>query len=136
MGEGDIGPKVRMCLPAAHESLPLIRKVIATLIGAQALTPRRQEQVLLAVGAAAADAVRHMARDGRSPREVVIEGRVGEGRLVITVIEDGPGIALLAGTDDVLGALALIGAFADRVDLGAGSDGGASTQMSFSLSGT
>lgn len=136
MVKGDIGPQVRLCLPATSESLPLIRRVIATLIGAQALPPRRQEQVLLAVGAAAADAVRHAACDSRPRREVVIEGRVREGRLVITVIEDGPGIATLVGTGDVLGGLALIGAVADRVELGTGSGGGASTQMSFSLSGT
>jgi hypothetical protein len=132
MGKADLGPQVRLCLPAAPESLPLIRRVIATLIGAQALPPRRQEQVLLAVGAAAADAVRH----SPSPRQVVIEGQVREGRLVITVIEGGPGTSVLMGTGDVLAGLGLIGALADRLELGAGSDGGSATRMSFCLSGS
>jgi anti-sigma regulatory factor (Ser/Thr protein kinase) len=128
-------PEIRLCLPATRASLPLIRHVIATLVGAQALPPRRQEQVLLAVAAASADAVRHAVRDGPPPREIVIEGRVRAGRLIITVIEDGPGIAPLVGTGDVHGGLALIGAVADRVEMGAGSGGGATTRMSFCLTG-
>jgi hypothetical protein len=136
MREGDMGPQVRLCLPATSASLPLIRRVIATLIGAQALPPRRQEQVLLAVGAAAADAVRNALRDGPPTQQVVIEGRVGDGRLVITVIEDGPGVVLLVGSDDISAGIGLIGAFADRVELGTGSDGGSATRMSFSLSGS
>jgi anti-sigma regulatory factor (Ser/Thr protein kinase) len=128
-------PEIRLCLPATPASLPLIRHVVATLVGAQAWPPRRQEQVLLAVAAASADAVRHADRDGPLPAEIVIEGRVRIGRLVITVIEDGPGIAPLVGSGDVSGGLALIGAFADRVEMGPGRAGGASTRMSFCLSG-
>jgi anti-sigma regulatory factor (Ser/Thr protein kinase) len=128
-------PQIRLMLPAIPESLPLIRQVIATLVAAQAMTARRQEQVLAAVATAAADAVRHAYLDGPPPPELVIEGRVRGGRLVVTVIEDGPGIALLLGTGDVLGGLALIGAVADRLELGPGTAGGSSTRMSFSLVG-
>jgi anti-sigma regulatory factor (Ser/Thr protein kinase) len=127
-------PQIRLRLPAIAESLPLIRQVIATLVAAQALTPRRQEQVLVAVATAAGDAVRHAYRDEPPPRELVVEGRVCAGKLVITVIEDGPGISPLLDTGDVPGGLALIGACADRLELGAGAGGGSSTCMSFCLS--
>jgi anti-sigma regulatory factor (Ser/Thr protein kinase) len=129
-------PQIRLSLPAVRESLPLIRHVIATLVAAQALPPRRQEQVLSAVATAAADAVRHGYRDAPPPRELIIEGRVRAGKLVITVIEDGPGVALLLGTGDVPGGLALIGAWADRLELGSGAAGGSSTRMSFCLAGS
>lgn len=129
-------PQIRLTLPAIRESLPLIRQVIATLVAAQALTPSRQEQVLIAVATAAADAVRYAYRHTPPPGEIVIEGRVRAGTLVITVIEDGPGIAPLLGTGDVPGGLALIGACADRLELGPGTAGGSSTRMSFALAGS
>ena len=128
-------PLIRLSLPAVRESLPLIRHVVATLVEAQALPARRQEQVLLAVATAAADAVRHASRNSPPPGQLVIEGRVRGRKLVITVIEDGPGTAPLVGSGDVLGGLALIGAVADRLELGAAGDGGAATRMSFCLSG-
>jgi hypothetical protein len=126
-------PQIRLRLPAIIDSLPLIRQVIATLVAAQALAPQRQEQVMIAVVTAAADAVRHSRRDAPPPGEVVIEARVRARRLVITVTEDGPGIAPLLSTGDVPGALVLIGAFADRLELGPGAAGGSSTRMSFWL---
>lgn len=129
-------PQIRLSLPAIRESLPLIRQVIATLVASQALAPGRQEQVMAAVGTAATDAVRHAHRDGSPPREIVVEGRVRAGKLVITVIADGPGSAPLLGTGDVPGGLALIGAFADRVELGPGAAGGSTTRMSFCLPGS
>jgi anti-sigma regulatory factor (Ser/Thr protein kinase) len=129
-------PQIRLSLPAIPESLPLIRQVIATLVAAQALPAHRQEQVLIAVATAAADAVRHAYQSAPPLREIVIEGRVGGGKLVITVIENGPGIAPLLGTGDAPGGLALIGAFADRLELGPGTAGGSSTRMSFSLAGS
>jgi anti-sigma regulatory factor (Ser/Thr protein kinase) len=129
-------PHVRLCLPAVRESLPLIRHVVATLVQAQPLGPRRQEDVLVALGAAALDAVRHAVRDGPPPPAIVIEARVQATRLVITIIEEGPGIAPLIGTGDVPGSLALIGRFADRLELDRAADGGAATRMSFCLSGT
>jgi anti-sigma regulatory factor (Ser/Thr protein kinase) len=129
-------PQIRLSLPAIRESLPLIRQVIATLVAAQELTPRRQEQVLVAVATAASDAVRHAYRDAPPPREIVIEGRVGGGKLVVTVIENGPAIAPLFGMGDVPSGLALIGAFADRLELGPGTGGGSSTRMSFALAGS
>ncbi len=132
----DDTPQIRLSLPAIPESLPLIRQVIATLVAAQALPPRRQEQVLAAVATAAADAVRHAYRDAPPPGEVVIEGSVGAGRLVIMVSGDGPGIAPRLGTGDVPGGLALLAAFADRLELGPGTAGGSSTRMSFRLAGS
>lgn len=126
-------PQIRLALPAIPESLPLIRQVVATLVAAQTLPPRRQEQVLTAVATAAADAVRHAYRDAAPPCEIVIEGRVRDGKLVITVLEDGPGVAPLIGTGNVHGGLAVMGAFADRLELGCGAAGGSSTRMSFSL---
>ena len=128
-------PQIRLSLPAIRESLPLIRQLIATLVATQALTPRRQEQVLTAVATAAAEAVRHAYGDAPPTRAIVIEGRVRGGTLVITVIADGPGIAPLLGAGDMLGGLALIGAFADRLELGPGAAGGSSTRMSFCLTG-
>jgi anti-sigma regulatory factor (Ser/Thr protein kinase) len=129
-------PQIRLSLPAIRDSLPLIRQVIATLVGAQSLPPRRQEQVLIAVATAAADAVRHAYRDAPPPRELVIEGRVRAGKLIITVIEDGPGITPELGTGDVPSGLAVIAAFADRLELGPGAAGGSSTRMSFCLVGS
>lgn len=130
------GPQIRLRLPAIPDSLRLIRPVIATMVAAQALTPRRQEQVLFAVATAAADAIRHAQRDGPPSREIVIEAFVRAGKLVISVIEDGPGIAPLLGSGDVPGSLAVIGAFADRLELGSGDGGGSSTRMSFCLAGS
>jgi anti-sigma regulatory factor (Ser/Thr protein kinase) len=135
MTGGDPPPDVRLALPAVRASLPLIRHVVATLVEAQPLGPRRQEEVLLALSAAAADAIRHALRDGPPPPQIVIEARVRGGRLVISIIEDGPGVAPLIGTGDVPGSLALIGAVADRLELGRTTAGGASTRMSFFLSG-
>jgi anti-sigma regulatory factor (Ser/Thr protein kinase) len=131
----DPPPHVRLSLPAVRESLPLIRHVVATLVEAQPLGPRRQEEILLALGAAAADAVRHAVRDGPPAEQIVIEGRVRPGKLVLTVIEEGPGSTPLVGTGDVPGSLALIGAVADRLELGSVTAGGAATRMSFCLSG-
>jgi hypothetical protein len=128
-------PEVRLCLSAAPESLPLIRHVVATLVQAQPLAPRRQQRVLAVVAMAAQDAIRHAVPDGRAPSELVIEGRACAGRLVITIIEEGPGIASLIGTGDVPGSLARIGAVADRVELDRADGGGAATRMSFSLGG-
>jgi anti-sigma regulatory factor (Ser/Thr protein kinase) len=129
-------PQIRLTLPAIGESLPLIRQVIATLVAAQAIPPQRQEQVMLAVATAAGDAVRHACRDAPAPGEIFIEGRVRGRKLVITVIEDGPGITPLLGSGDVPGGLALIGACADRLELGRGAGGGSSTRMSFCLAGS
>jgi anti-sigma regulatory factor (Ser/Thr protein kinase) len=129
-------PQIRLTLPAIGESLPLIRQVIATLVAAQAIPPQRQEQVMLAVATAAGDAVRHACRDAPAPGEIFIEGRVRGRKLVITVIEDGPGITPLLGSGDMPGGLALIGACADRLELGCGAGGGSSTRMSFCLAGS
>jgi len=129
-------PQIRLRLPAISESLPLIRQVIATLVAAQALAPQRQEQVMLAVATASAGAVRHAFRHAPPPGEIVIEAGVRGGKLVITVIEDGPGITPLLGTGDVPGGLALIGACADRLEFGPGASGGSSTRMSFCLAGS
>jgi anti-sigma regulatory factor (Ser/Thr protein kinase) len=129
-------PQIRLSLPAIRESLPLIRQVIATLVGAQALTAQRQEQVMIAVATAATDAVRHASRDGPPAREIAVEGRVRAGKLIITVIEEGPGIAPLLGSGDVPGGLALIARFADRLELGHGTAGGSTTRMSFCLAGS
>jgi hypothetical protein len=128
-------PQIRLSLPAIDDSLPLIRRVIATLVAAQTLAPRRQEEVLIAVATAAADAVRDAHRDAPLTSDVVIEGRVRGGKLVITVSQDGPGAAPLLGSVDVLGGLAVIGACCDRLELGAGAEGGSSTRMSFTLAG-
>jgi anti-sigma regulatory factor (Ser/Thr protein kinase) len=133
MTEGS--PQIRLSLPAIRASLPLIRQVVATLVAANALPPRRQEQVLTAVATAAADAVRHAHRDTPPPGEIVIEGRVRAGKLVVTVIEDGPRVAPLLGAGGVPGGLALIGAFADRLEIGPGRAGGSATRMSFRLAG-
>jgi anti-sigma regulatory factor (Ser/Thr protein kinase) len=131
----EVPPQIRLSLPAISASLPLIRQVIATMVAAQTLAPRRQEQVLIAVASAAADAVRHAHRDAPPAGEIVIEGRVRGGKLVITVSQDGPGAAPLLGSVDVLGDLAVIGACCDRLELGADAEGGSSTRMSFSLVG-
>jgi hypothetical protein len=128
-------PQLRLCLPAVPESLPLIRHVVATLVQAQPLAPRRQQDVLSALATAAADAVGHAAHDRAAPSELVVEGRANARRLVITIIEEGPGIALLIGRGGVPGSLARIGAVADRVELGRADCGGASTRMSFRLNG-
>jgi anti-sigma regulatory factor (Ser/Thr protein kinase) len=125
-------PQICLRLPAIRESLPLIRQVIATLVAAQALAPRRQEQVMIAVATAAANAVRH----ALPLRQIVIEGRVTAGKLVITVFEEGPGIAPRLATGGVCGGLGVIGAFADRLELGPGAAGGSATRMSFSLAGS
>jgi hypothetical protein len=135
MTRGEPLPVVRICLPAVPESLPLIRHVVATLIQAQPLTPRRQEDVLGALAAAATDAIGHSRRDRPAPPELVIEGRVYARRLVLTVIEEGPGMTPLIGAGDVPSCLALIGAVADRLELGRGAAGGAATRMSFYLRG-
>jgi Histidine kinase-like ATPase domain len=129
----DPPPHLRLCLPAVRESLPLIRQVVATLVEAQPLPARRQEDVLLALTVAAADAVRHTQHDGSPTAQIVIEGRVRPGRLVITVIEDGPGMTSFVGAGYVLGSLAVMGAIADRLELGAARAGGAATRMSFCL---
>lgn len=131
----DSAPRVRLVLPAVRESLPLIHRVLATLVAAQPLGPRRQEQVLMALRAAVADAVRHADRDGQHPREVIVEGGVRGALLVITVIEDGPGIVPQLGSGDVPSGLALIGAVADRLELGGARSGRAATRMSFALTG-
>ena len=131
----DPPPVLRLALPAVRECQPLIRDVMATLVAAQPLGPHRQEQVLVALGVAVANALRHAVRDGPAPRELVIEGRVRRGRLVLTVIEDGPGIAPQLGSGDVPSGLALIGAIADRLELGGARAGRAATRMSFFLSG-
>jgi Histidine kinase-like ATPase domain len=133
MSGADPPPRLRLCLPAVAESLDLIRHIVATLVHAQPLAPRRQEDVLVALGAAAADAVRHAVREGPPPPQIVIEGRVGAGALVITIIEEGPGITPLLGSGDVPGSLAVVGAVADRLEFGPGAAGGASTRMSFCL---
>jgi hypothetical protein len=126
---------VRLALPAVRESLPLIRQVVATLVAAQPLRPDRQEDVLMALGAAVTDAIRHAVRDGPSAPQLVIDGCVRAGKLVITVTEDGPGIAPLVGAGEVPGSIAVIGAAADRLELGCAAAGGAAMRMSFFLNG-
>jgi hypothetical protein len=127
-------PQLRLCLPAVRGSLPLIRDVVATLVHAQPLAPRRQEDVLAALSTAAADAIGHAVRDRAAPSDLVIEGRANARRLVITIIEEGPGVASLIGSG-VPAGLARIGAVADRLELGCADGGGASTRMSFRLNG-
>ena len=124
-------PQLRLCLPALRESLPLIRRIVATLVEAQPLPAHRQEEVLLALSVAAGDAVRHAPHDGPPAAQIVIEGQVSSGRLVITVTDDGPGIAPFLGADNVAGGVALMGTIADRLELGPG----AATRMSFWLGG-
>jgi len=128
-------PQLRLCLPAVPESLPVIRHVVATLVQAQPLAPRRQQAVLAALATAAADAIRHAVGDRAAPSELVIEGQANSRRLVFTIIEEGAGIAPLIGDGGVPGSLARIGAVADRLELGRADGGGASTRMSFRLTG-
>jgi hypothetical protein len=126
-------PQLRLCLPAVPESLPLIRHVVATLVHAQPLAPRRQQAVMAALATAVADAIGHAVPDRAAPSELVIEGRANARRLVITIIEEGAGIAPLIGEGGVPWSLARIGAVADRLELGRADGGGASTRMSFRL---
>jgi anti-sigma regulatory factor (Ser/Thr protein kinase) len=120
-------PRLLLSLPAVRESLPLIRHVVATLVETQPLSARRQEDVLLALTIAVADAVRHAQPAGT---QLVIEAHVRARRLVITVTEKGPGVAPLVGAGEVPGSLAVMGSIADRLELGPAN----ATRMSFCLS--
>jgi anti-sigma regulatory factor (Ser/Thr protein kinase) len=128
-------PDVRLTLPAVRESVPLARHVLAGLIAAQPLSPRRQEQALLALSEAATHAVLHACPDQDGPGQLVVEGRAYADRLVLIVSGAGRGTGPHPGAPAVGTGLSVIAEIADQMGVVEARGGGTEVRMAFALGG-
>jgi anti-sigma regulatory factor (Ser/Thr protein kinase) len=124
-------PDVRLTLPAVRESVSLARHVLAGLIAAQPLSPRRQEQALLALSEAATSAVLHAGGDHGRPSHFVVEGRACPDRLVLVVT--GSGARPRLEPPGAVAGLSMIAQIADQVGVNDVPGGGTEVRMAFAL---
>jgi stage II sporulation protein AB (anti-sigma F factor) len=107
---------IELDLPAEAERGRVARKAVADLATTVGVSP---EAVEVAVGEAFGNAVLHAYR-GRPPGTITVSARVVGDELDVVVADDGIGMAPNPDSKGLGFGLALIGRFADRVEISHG----------------
>ena len=122
---------IRRSFPADQAAPGAARHTIREFLAGLVADPVRLSDVLLVVSEVVTNCVVHGYR-GR-PGRVAIEARHANGRLELSVADEGGGMRPRIDSPGLGLGLPLVGRLADRVDITAARGGGTRVSMSFSL---
>jgi serine/threonine-protein kinase RsbW/stage II sporulation protein AB (anti-sigma F factor) len=123
---------LRRSFPADPGAPSVARKAVKDFLRGRGADPGRLSDVLLAVSEVVTNCVVHAYRD-RPDGRVAIEARQQGDRLLLSVADDGTGMAPRADSPGLGLGLPLVGRVAQRVDITAKADGGTLVSMCFDL---
>jgi serine/threonine-protein kinase RsbW len=123
---------LRRSLPADPSAPSAARRAVKDFLRAHGADPGALSDVLLAVSEVVTNCVVHAYR-GQSGGKVDLEARRTGDRLVLSVADDGSGMAPRHDSPGLGLGLPLVGRVADRVDISAQAGGGTLVSMSFHL---
>jgi anti-sigma regulatory factor (Ser/Thr protein kinase) len=130
-------PTFSRCLAATPESVRPLRRGVAEFAHRHGASTGLRDSVALAVSSAVTNAVRHAYPDGPAPGPVLVTATVDERTLLVTVSDEGCGLAV--GSDDKADGrgLAVMTALADAFEIvpRTGANGGVVVRMRFALAG-
>ena len=126
-----------LALPAVPESVADARHALRLWAETLPLTREDRDGLLLALSEAATNVVRHAYPRGSSTEAVRISAEIDDGRLLVTVEDDGVGLAALAPDPGLGMGLPLLGILSETVALVSAPERtrGSEVQMWFPLSG-
>jgi serine/threonine-protein kinase RsbW len=128
MAEGSL----RRSIPADPSAPSAARKAIKDFLRAHGADPRTLSDVLLAVSEVVTNCVVHGYR-GQAGGKVALEARRTGDRLLLSVADEGAGMAPRYDSPGLGLGLPLVGHVAERVDITAQAGGGTRVIMSFDL---
>ncbi|HEV2772755.1 MAG TPA: ATP-binding protein, partial [Thermoleophilaceae bacterium] len=118
-------------LPAVPSAVGQMRRRAAAFASAVGAPEEMAHAVALAVSETVSNAVIH-AYAGREPGRVSVSCRADRERLVVEVIDEGPGVAARDDSPGVGHGLAMVGALAQTLEVASRADGpGTAVTMSF-----
>lgn len=117
-------------LPARPESVTVVRHVIAGVADVWTVTRELLDDVQIAVGEACANVVTHAYRD-RGPGSLEVRGSTVDGRIVVAVRDNGPGITPRTDSPGIGMGLPLMGALTERLETGFADDGAHEVRLYF-----
>jgi len=123
---------LRRSLPADPSAPSAARRAVKDFLRAHGADPGALSDVLLAVSEVVTNCVVHAYR-GQSGGKVDLEARRTGDSLVLSVADDGSGIAPRHDSPGLGLGLPLVGRVAERVDISAQAGGGTLVSMSFQL---
>jgi serine/threonine-protein kinase RsbW len=119
-------------IPADSTAPSAARKAVRDFLRAHGVDPGALSDVLLAVSEVVTNCVVHAYR-GQPGGKVDLEARRAGGRLVLSVADEGGGMAPRHDSPGMGLGLPLVGRVAQRVDITAQAGGGTLVSMSFDL---
>jgi serine/threonine-protein kinase RsbW len=122
---------LRVHTTATAEEVAGIRKAVVASAEAHGAGPALLTDVALAVSEACANVVMHAYIDAPAPGPLVVEAHRSDGRFVVTVSDEGSGIAPRTQSPGLGLGLALIGRLTQRLEITNHDPAGASVSMTF-----
>jgi serine/threonine-protein kinase RsbW len=123
---------LRRSIPADPRAPSTARKAVQDFLRAHGVDPGALSDILLAVSEVVTNCVVHAYR-GQPGGKVDLEARRTGDRLVLSVADDGGGMAPRHDSPGLGLGLPLVGRVAERVDITAQAGGGTMVSMSFEL---
>jgi serine/threonine-protein kinase RsbW len=123
---------LRRSIPADPSAPSAARKAIKDFLRAHGADPRALSDVLLAVSEVVTNCVVHAYR-GQPGGKVALEARRNGDRLLLSVADEGAGMAPRYDSPGLGLGLPLVGRVAERVDITAQAGGGTRVSMCFDL---
>lgn len=123
-------PVFTLSLPARAESVTVVRHVLGGVIGIWPVDGELLDDIQIAVTEACANVVIHAYRD-RPPGTLDVAGDVVDGHVVVTVVDNGPGMIPRPDATGLGMGLPLMGALTDHLQIGHVEDGTHEVRMTF-----
>jgi serine/threonine-protein kinase RsbW len=130
-----IAPDIELSLPARAENVAIVRHAFGALGEALDVAPQTLSDILLAITEACTNVVVH-AYPGEQEGPMQVQATLLDGRLLVAVRDEGPGIVPRPDSPGLGLGLPLIASLAESVQLGHGDQGRTEVRMTFSLRGT
>ena len=124
---------LRRALPAVPSSVTAMRADVADFVTAAGIGEPLLTSVKLAVSEAVTNAVMHAYIGAEQPGEVRLDARVDEGRVLVTVADDGCGMAPRLDSPGLGVGLPFIAHTTDTLEIEPGDSGGTRLRMSFRI---
>jgi len=124
---------LRRALPAVPSSVTAMRAEVADFVTAAGIGEPLLTSVKLAVSEAVTNAVMHAYIGAEQPGEVRLDARVDEGRVLVTVADDGCGMTPRLDSPGLGVGLPFIAHTTDTLEIEPGDSGGTRLRMSFRI---
>jgi len=124
---------LRRALPAVPSSVTAMRADVADFVTAAGIGEPLLTSVKLAVSEAVTNAVMHAYIGAEQPGEVRLDARVDEGRVLVTVADDGCGMTPRLDSPGLGVGLPFIAHTTDTLEIEPGDSGGTRLRMSFRI---